>query len=135
MLGQHEVLAACQALCNSQADQQPKQPGTTTSGTGAELGPHLHPEEDASYFDSPQLFQTRVSELQNHELFHSLFKAVSSGTQPPSPPQRVGPVPLSRSVTMGQPAQSHNPPHCHLSPPNISVHALQTPGCSYQILR
>lgn len=35
MLGQHEVLAAHQALCNSQGNQQPRQPGTATSGTRA----------------------------------------------------------------------------------------------------
>lgn len=44
MLGQHEVLAACQALCNSQGVQQPKQPGTITSSTGAVLSPRLNPQ-------------------------------------------------------------------------------------------
>lgn len=78
MLGQHQVPAARQALCNSQGDQQPNQAGTTTGSTAAAPSPSLHP-QDASHFVSPQsYFKPVFQSYRKHESFHSSFKPVSS---------------------------------------------------------
>lgn len=82
MLNQHEALAAHQALCNSQGDQQPNQPGTATSGTGV-CSAHTctHNKIQAtllvqSYFK--HVFQS----YRNPEIFHSPFKAVVYSHRP-----------------------------------------------------
>lgn len=112
MLNQHEVLAAHQALCNSQGDQQPNQPGTATSGTGAVLSPRLHPQQDPSCFVGPQLFQTVFQSYRNPEIFHYSFKAGVHS----HPPHHNGRV-------MCHPAKALPWDNCHreLPPPHTAT--------------
>lgn len=115
MLGQHQVLPAHQALCDSQGDPQPNQPGSTTRSTATVLGPSLHPQQDASYLVRPQsYFKPVFQSYRKQEIFHSSLKPVSSGIQPLSSPQWEGHVPLSKSVTTRQPPQrTATSPHRH----------------------
>lgn len=89
---------------NQTRPHAPQLPAATSISAALRASPH--PKQNASCFVSPGSYFKpcfRAADRMNHQLFHSAFKPVHSGTQPPSSSHREGQEAAGRDVTVGPP--------------------------------